>query len=533
MSNNIDSRWNDVTGHENLPPKQGAAIYQPPRGEHEHSTCAHVPEFKRLNYFYGQMLGAQDFQAEQHFFREKMKLHNRCLHGYGVVCGLRVIPDPQPIPCEPLSDAELKRFHQELKYVEDKIAEAKAKPDSKEVQDELKKLYADREYWVRRIEDLNKEHCEGEVLTSIEVECGLALDCDGNEIVVRRPLKVDLWKALSRDDRLDLQNPPPAQPTPVSGEGPNLDHLKDGHSLYVSICYCEQPVDPVRPVLPDTCGAGQECVYGKLRDAVHIVVSTKRPDDDERCETCCAPCREHEVDSCEAEPAPCVLLARIDNFKRGRPVAPGDIYNEVRRPVSLYVPTTITGISWAHGAVYTRAQASTVLDLMEIRFSRPVLVSTISQGIIDMWVVEGGETRGAGIYSLEVEYVDLPAPPQKFTQAIKFRYTGDEDLDPGDRVQIVIRAGFIMDKCCRPVDGTNTGGRTPLINEEPYSKIDKARTDQRRRIEECVWPPPGFGPWYSGAGAAGGNFESWFSVPVEKGGNFGGYRKARTAEESQ
>ena len=55
-------------------------------------VCAEIPEFERLNYFYGQMLGAADFRAEQAFFREKLKLHNRCLHGYGVVCGLEVRP---------------------------------------------------------------------------------------------------------------------------------------------------------------------------------------------------------------------------------------------------------------------------------------------------------------------------------------------------------------------------------------------------------------------------------------------------------
>src|SRR5262249_28039999 len=48
----------------------------------------------RLNYFYGQMLGVRDFQSEQRFFREKHKLHNRCLHGHGFVCGLKVTAIP-------------------------------------------------------------------------------------------------------------------------------------------------------------------------------------------------------------------------------------------------------------------------------------------------------------------------------------------------------------------------------------------------------------------------------------------------------
>lgn len=44
-------------------------------------------KFKRLNYFHGMLLTEQDFQDEQLYYREKLKLHNR-LHGTGVVWGL-------------------------------------------------------------------------------------------------------------------------------------------------------------------------------------------------------------------------------------------------------------------------------------------------------------------------------------------------------------------------------------------------------------------------------------------------------------
>jgi hypothetical protein len=45
---------------------------------------------KRVNYFTGQLLGAADFQAEQDYYRAKQRLHNRTLHGLGVVEGLNV-----------------------------------------------------------------------------------------------------------------------------------------------------------------------------------------------------------------------------------------------------------------------------------------------------------------------------------------------------------------------------------------------------------------------------------------------------------
>ena len=45
---------------------------------------------KRLHYFDGRMLSAADLATEQQYFRERMKRHNRFLHGSGVVAGLEV-----------------------------------------------------------------------------------------------------------------------------------------------------------------------------------------------------------------------------------------------------------------------------------------------------------------------------------------------------------------------------------------------------------------------------------------------------------
>lgn len=46
--------------------------------------------FDRLRFFSGRLLTAEDFSLEQNYFRGKQKLHNRDLHGFGVVSGLRV-----------------------------------------------------------------------------------------------------------------------------------------------------------------------------------------------------------------------------------------------------------------------------------------------------------------------------------------------------------------------------------------------------------------------------------------------------------
>lgn len=48
------------------------------------------PSLKRPRFFAGQLLTAEDFTLEQEYFREKLKRHNRSLHGFGIVSGLKV-----------------------------------------------------------------------------------------------------------------------------------------------------------------------------------------------------------------------------------------------------------------------------------------------------------------------------------------------------------------------------------------------------------------------------------------------------------
>lgn len=47
---------------------------------------------ERVRYFPRQLLTADDLGAEQEYHRERMRRHNRYLHGWGVVCGLSVQP---------------------------------------------------------------------------------------------------------------------------------------------------------------------------------------------------------------------------------------------------------------------------------------------------------------------------------------------------------------------------------------------------------------------------------------------------------
>jgi len=67
--------------------------------KHEHGSqtvceaCTFEP-FVKNNYFTGKMMGAADFIAETRYHSEKLRLHQARLHGWGVVCGLDVVPHP-------------------------------------------------------------------------------------------------------------------------------------------------------------------------------------------------------------------------------------------------------------------------------------------------------------------------------------------------------------------------------------------------------------------------------------------------------
>ena len=58
-------------------------------------TCAVCgTALERTRYFPRQLITADDMRGEQEFFLNKLRRHNRFLHGWGVVCGCAVVPDP-------------------------------------------------------------------------------------------------------------------------------------------------------------------------------------------------------------------------------------------------------------------------------------------------------------------------------------------------------------------------------------------------------------------------------------------------------
>jgi hypothetical protein len=71
---------------------QRDAINQPPTAC---PACDFDP-FTRNAYWTGKLMLARDFLDEQNYIVEKLRHHNQQLHGWGVACGLRVVPHENP-----------------------------------------------------------------------------------------------------------------------------------------------------------------------------------------------------------------------------------------------------------------------------------------------------------------------------------------------------------------------------------------------------------------------------------------------------
>jgi hypothetical protein len=426
-------------------------------------TALRVPPFQRLSYFYGQQLGPLDLQGEQAYLREKHRLANRFLHGWGVVCGLEVVPVPRP---------------EKPKMKEEEEDSTEPAPPADQQTDQQTEQHAEQTKPAAQEASQPKQELKPGSGPRVVVRPGLALDCHGDEILLRQPVVLDLWRELSPEDQ---------------------KRVRSGHdTVWVSICYCECPVDPSRPLYIDVCGVPADCAYARIRETVTVRVSLTRPGRPDRCESCPGDC-----------PDPCVALARISGFKPGEPLEADQIDNGVRQMLTRHRLTTINGISFVHGATYSRDLATEILVKgFEVRFSDRVRVNTLTDEVVDILVYTGGSGVAGTVYSKRGHFEGLPA--DGFVHRFVYRQRGDERLEHGDRVLIQIKADFILDECCRAVDGNHIGGRVPLLPD--YSPFDA------KRPVGCDISPDRPGAWVSGNGTPGGTFETWFVVENREGG---------------
>jgi hypothetical protein len=393
-------------------------------------ACAVIPSFEHLNYFFGQLLGPEDLRAEHDYFAAKLAVMQRWTIGYGVVCGLEVTLE---------------------------------RDDDCATRDEFDRV-------------------------EVVVGAGVAVDCEGRLLVVRKPLRRKLRTLVD--------------PRRSHGSTWDCEDEPEPQSLFVALAFTTQKHRAVRPMAQDPCAPPGGKQWARTIECTEIVVSTEPPALD-ICDGCCDPCLE-----------PSVPLARLDRWTEGFGY---DVDMSIRRMLGRQALTTITGISWQHGASYSPDDADRLLqDGLVVRFSRGVRVATIADGVVDLIVYEGGGGRRDNWNYRTIELAPvLPDEGDALTDELWLRYTGNDRLSTGDRVVVAVRCDFLLDGCCLAVDGNHIGGAVPWF--EPAEAPDDW-------AEPCVVEPidsagaPACAPpdrpaiWRSGNGTQGGSFESWFFV---------------------
>ncbi|HTO85362.1 MAG TPA: hypothetical protein VMQ73_24290, partial [Methylomirabilota bacterium] len=161
-----------------------------------------------------------------------------------------------------------------------------------------------------------------------------------------------------------------------------------------------------------------------------------------------------------------------------------------------------------------------------------------------LWRIEGGRGRAGDVSQIYGNFIAVEKGP--LVRRIRYQQNDEERMNYGDRILIVVHCAFILDACCRPVDGANVGGRVPpLANAVPPGEPPAASAatpapaaaaatpspglsagiDPKTSVVfdpglgviqmvegACATPPWGYGPWTSGSGTPGSTFESWIQI---------------------
>jgi hypothetical protein len=210
--------------------------------DHHHESqvlcpaCEFEP-FTRNAYWTGKLMLARDFVDEQRYVVEKLRHHNQHLHGWGVVCGLKVVAH-------------------------------------------------------------DKDSCRDRFVC---VEPGTAVDCCGNDIVLRDKDCLDLWAV------------------------PEIKALKDKgdktsvHELQICIRYRECQTEDI-PVLYDECGCDDSrCAPNRILESYELgVIFDPQPGTPPPPLAQCADLWLTSIDGCPHCDMPdCIVLATIKGYHFG------------------------------------------------------------------------------------------------------------------------------------------------------------------------------------------------------------------------
>jgi len=372
---------------------------------------------QRLQYFTGRHMTARDFAAEQNYHRTHRYLHNRMLHGWGVVCGLHVHRHPS-------------------------------------------------------------ENCRND---HVKVDCGLALDCCGREIPVPKNIVPPPIPWHERPPAVHDSPPAKAvfesgQTTDSNGSVSYpllcLEYFEQATEL-VPVLYSEQACDPQRRE-HSRVDEGYRFVWRWVRLSELPAYHWKTRQGG--CADVIDDCHGGgEKGGCcldlHCPPHHSVPLALIRVATDG-PVTNQDI-DMLGRP-SLEPPehvlTHICGINWPHGGEVTRDYVEKHLRKLRIQFDRHLKPASDHSGMCGPDGVNGCTfvVQFGGGYE-DLDFVTPHEPPHLEHDSVAVFNMGgraEKHRHPyayleNQTVYITLKCDFILDCHGRAVDGNHIGGVLP------------------------------------------------------------------------
>ena len=461
-----------------------------------------IPPFCRNNYFTGKLLTERDFTAEQTYMIDKLRLHHLALHGWGVVCGLRVTshahcPDLR-IVVEPGMAIDSCGREIVVPKAEDVLlpkAELLPPPDT---------------------DPCPPEHTADDEEHATEAQ-GYDLDYDDKEEASERSIQGHSHHQVPPYQH-EEPSPEEYEPTeaPHEHEPPSYE---PGYDLYICLRYVECESE-FMPAPFDECACttnGQR--PNRICEKYTLEVTVEKPKSidlikqrNDKCEV--EDCRElydTMLDGC-SEPfkLDCIPLAIIRDYRPGRPVTDAMIDNRTYRPLlpSTYllgqlircilqkVPnralTRIEDIGWTHGLTYSchdfiRQFVGTIDSPrgFEVKFGGKLDPQGINRHTFQAVAVRYSE-GGGGKPEVVPAKVTLSNSRKRaylyIDPAYAHRWLHNARFD----LYLTLRCNLIVDEQGRAVDG------------ELMAKLD----DDGKYLAA----PP------TGDGTPGGLFESWIRV---------------------
>ena len=381
---------------------------------------------ERNRYFTGKYMTARDFRADQDYFLSHHHLHNRLMHGWGVVCGLKVGLHP------------------------------------------------------------NKD-CEKEWVV---IQPGIALDSYGHELILpeRTAFKLPPRPAPPVEDT--LSDTPPSATEGRPGGRADEDNEAGPESFLICLRYLETEIEPVPALYSEGSYDATHYEANRVREGVCIEIKHPDEVDDDCWLSVGGGSEARCHDDCdEEEPGPAGTCLEPDNPCGGTvPLAlitydDSDIgfkidlegRRELRRAAHLL--TQIVDINWPHGGEMTLEELRALWDpeneeyRLTIRFDRKLLLApddSTAYGINEhTFIIQyAGAQRDREFLAGEAK-LDENDPYQAVFAIDPRHLRGGRDNIENYMIYVTLKCDFIRDCHGNPVDGNHLRGRLPSGNGIP------------------------------------------------------------------